>query len=126
MDRAPVTSSGHAAFRFRPASAAHDTLAPAQSAALRRARELAAELAELTAAVRAHLAAQAAAQAAAPEVAPEPAPPREPEPAPERVPEEEGEAKRLKAGDMRDAFRAARLDSADGPRPRWADTLLSE
>ena len=78
-------------------------LTPAQSAALRRARELAAELAELTAAVRAHLAAQA--------VTP-------PEP-------EAEEETRLKAGDMRDAFKAARLQSGGGPRPRWADTLLS-
>ena len=76
-------------------------LTPAQSAALRRARELAAELAELTAAVRAHLADRRPAEA-----------------------ESEIEAAQLKAGDMREAFSAAQARSGTGPRPRWAETLL--
>lgn len=68
-------------------------LTPAQSAAFRRARELAAELTRLTAAVRAHLAAQG---------------PPEAEP--------EVEETRLRAGEMREAFNAPRVRSGSGAR----------
>ena len=83
-----------------PSTPGHGNAA-AQSAALRRVRELSVELTAVVATVRTRL---AELEAAGPAV-------------------EEGG---LGEGEMRGAFAAARDAAGSGRRPRWADTLLRE
>jgi hypothetical protein len=85
LDRAPFTPV--------------DGDAAAQSAALRRMRELSVELTAVLATVRTRLAELEAAEPAIEEVG-------------------------LGEGEMRGAFATARAAARSGGRPRWADTLL--
>jgi hypothetical protein len=75
--------------------------AAAQSAALRRVRELSVELTAALATLRTRLAELEAAEPAIEEVG-------------------------LGEGEMRGAFATARAAAGSGGRPRWADTLLRE
>jgi hypothetical protein len=92
-------------------------LSPAQTATLRRARELAAELTELTASIRATLREEVTA-GPLPEPAPPPPVSEPPLVAPPLTDPEDETASGLTAGDLRAAFVAAKPGAKPRRRPR--------